>query len=389
MSEEDKKQELLKNFYKKLLRKPSKKNTRKEFYGYDENGNLVVTDIDKNVISTIELEYYRAYSKDEFEEVEKERTDKIIEIEEKIDEQRESLREAENLEDEFNICSQIANLEKQKAFIISPYISIKNVIGLEVRDVQMEDQPEEKRKQKLVYQVVYRDFSLSKLYGKYTASKEVIDAVQQKGVRLNAGEVFLTNGRVARFFNENEANNEFLSIYLTKDFVYNETKFSSPYQAFEVTRLMELGKESLAAKVLNTRSVKTIRYYIREVLDVLPDTKELWAEILSEYYRQQSDLIKELINTKDTILVFANANPYLGGIGLSSDDPKRLDTKNWKQNIVGEVLMNLRSEFMQGMKTEKQEKKFTQSTVSEEEIEQKKRSAIIATMKKKSSNVQF
>jgi len=387
MSEEDKRQESLINFFKKMLRKPSKKYAQKEFYGYDEDRNLVVTDIDKKVISTIVLEYYRQYSKDEFEEIEQERRNTIIELEAKIDEQRESLAKPKNIEDEFNIHSQIANLEKQKAFIISPYVSIKMVKGLEAREVQMDEQPEEKRKQKLVYQVVRRDFSLPKLYGKYTASKEVIDAVQQKGVRLNAGELFLTNGRVARFFNENELNNEFLSIYLVRDFIYNETKFSSPYQAFEVTRLMELGKEELATRVLSTRSVKTVRYYVREVLDVLPDTKDLWTEILSEYYKQHSDLIKELVNTKDTILVFANANPYLGGIGLTSDDPKRLDTKNWKQNIVGEVLMSLRSEFMQGMKTEKQEKKFTQSTISEEEVEQKKKSAIIAAMKKKT--VQF
>jgi predicted NAD-dependent protein-ADP-ribosyltransferase YbiA (DUF1768 family) len=387
MSEEDKKQEVLKNFYKKLLKKPSKRHAQKEFYGYDENGNLVVKDADNNTISTIELEYYRAYSKDEFEEMENERREKIIELERQIDELKLTLSEAENIADEFNIHSQIMSLEKQKAFIISPYISIKSVEGLETRDVQMEDEPEEKRKQKLVYQVVYKDFPLAKLYGKYTHSKEVIDAVEQKGVRLNSGEVFLTNGRVARFFNENEANNEFLSIYLVRDFIYNETKFSSPYQAFEVTRLMELGKEALATKVLNTRSVKTIRYYIREVLDVLPDTKELWGELLTEYYKQHSDLIKELVNTKDAILVFANTNPYLGGIGLTSEDPKRFDTKNWKQNIVGEVLMSLRSEFLQETKTEKQEKNFVESTITEEEVAQKKKSAIIASMKKKS--VQF
>lgn len=387
MSEEDKKQEVLKNFYKKLLKKPSKRHAQKEFYGYDENGNLVVKDADNNTISTIELEYYRAYSKDEFEEMENERREKIIELERQIDELKLTLPEAENIEDEFNVHSQIMSLEKQKAFIISPYISIKSVEGLETRDVQMEDEPEEKRKQKLVYQVVYKDFPLAKLYGKYTHSKEVIDAVEQKGVRLNSGEVFLTNGRVARFFNENEANNEFLSIYLVRDFIYNETKFSSPYQAFEVTRLMELGKEALATKVLNTRSVKTIRYYVREVLDVLPDTKELWGELLTEYYKQHSDLIKELVNTKDAILVFANTNPYLGGIGLTSEDPKRFDTKNWKQNIVGEVLMSLRSEFLQETKTEKQEKNFVESTITEEEVAQKKKSAIIASMKKKS--VQF
>ena len=319
--------------------------------------------------------------------MENERREKIIELETKIDELKLTLPEAENIEDEFNIHSQIMSLEKQKAFSISPYISIKSVEGLETRDVQMQDEPEEKRKQKLVYQVVYKDFPLAKLYGKYTNSKEVIDAVEQKGIRLNSGEVFLTNGRVARFFNENEANNEFLSIYLVRDFIYNNTKFSSPYQAFEVTRLMELGKEALATKVLNTRSVKTIRYYVREVLDVLPDTKELWMELLTEFYKQHSDLIKELVNTKDAILVFANTNPYLGGIGLTSEDPKRLDTKNWKQNIVGEVLMSLRSEFLQETKSEKQEKNFVQSTITEEEVAQKKKSAIIASMKKKS--VQF
>jgi len=386
MDEDSKKQEILKNFFKKLLKKPSKKYAEKEFYGYDDNGNLVVTDKDKNVISTIELQYYRGYSKDELEELEKERVDKIIELENKIDEQRESLRNAENIEDEFNIHTEITNLEKQRSFTINPYRSIKRVEGLEVRDVQMEDKAKDSKKQKLVYQVVYRDFPLAKLYGKYTHSKEVIDAIEQKGVRLTSGEVFLTNGRVARFFNENEVNNEFLSIFLVRDFVYNETKFSSPYQAFETTRLMELGKEELAKKVLNTRSIKTIRYYIREVLDVLPDTKDLWTEILSEYYKQHSDLIKMLTDTKDAILVFANANPYLGGIGLTSDDPKRLDTKNWKHNIVGEVLMSLRSEFLQGMKTEKQEKKFTQSTITEEEVKNTKKAAIISSMKKKSVN---
>ena len=387
MDQDSKKQEALKNFFKKLLKKPSKKYAQTEFYGYDEDGNLIVSDKDKNVISTIELEYYRGYSKDEFDELEKERRDKIIELENKIDEQRANLSKAENIEDEFNTHTEITNLEKQRSFIISPYTSIKSVKGLEVRDVQIEDKEKDKKKQKLVYQAVYRDFSLANLYGKYTHSKEVIDAIEQKGIRLNSGEVFLTNGRVARFFNENEANNEFLSIFLVRDFVYNDTKFSSPYQAFEVTRLMELGKEDLAKKVLNTRSIKTIRYYLREVLDVLPDTKDLWSEILSEYYKQHSDLIKNLIDTKDGILVFANANPYLGGIGLTSDDPKRLDTKNWKHNIVGEVLMSLRSEFLQEMKTEKKEKKFTQSTITEEEVEKKKKAAIISSMKKR--NVSF
>ena len=106
-----------------------------------------------------------------------------------------------------------------------------------------------------------------------------------------------------------------------------DTNFSSAYQAFETTRLMELGKEELAKKVLNTRSIKTIRYLVREVRDKLDDTKDLWYEILSEYYQQNADLIKALVNTKDSMLVFANTNPYLGGIGLTVEDENRLELK--------------------------------------------------------------
>ena len=230
-----------------------------------------------------------------------------------------------------------------------------------------------------------RDFPLVNLYGTYTKSKEVVEVIAQKGVRLEPGEVFLNNGRVARFFNENDPNNEFLSIFDIREFVYNETKFASAYQAFEVTRLMDLGKEDLAKKVLNTRSIKTIRYLVREIRDKLEDLKDIWREILEDYYKQHLDLIKKLVATKDAMLVFANTNPYLGGVGLTVEDEKRLDIKNWKQNIVGEVLMELRSEFAQGVKKEevKEGGAVKQSVISEEEVETRKRMAIIAAMKKK------
>lgn len=371
------KQQAIQNFFKKMAKKPS----GKEFYGYDENGNLIITDKDDKVLSSIELFYYRPYSKAEFQDIETERLNKIIELENIIEVQKKKYRETVNFEDKFNIHSEIQELEKQKTYLISPYNTIKKVKGLEIRDVQL-DEAKEKRKQKLVYQNVRRDFPLWKLYGIYTKSKEILEVSEQKGIRLETGEVFLTNGRVARFFNDNESGNEFLSIFAIHEFIYNDTNFSSAYQAFEVTRLMELNKEDLAKKVLNTRSIKTIRYLVREVRDKIDDTKDLWYEILSEYYKQHGNLIKALVNTKDCMLVFANTNPYLGGIGLTVEDENRLDPKNWKQNILGEVLMGLRSEFMQGTKEEAKVGGFTKSVVTEEQLEQRKKGAIINAMKK-------
>jgi len=371
----------LKNFYNNM----SKRKT-KESYTIDEKGNLVVKGKDGAIVSSIELEYYRPYTSEEFAKIEKERVDKIIELENAIEAVRKRYKEAETIEEQYNINAEIQTLEQQKTYIISPYQIVKEVKGLEVREVQKEE-AEEKRKQKFVFQVVRRDFPFVNLYGTYTKSKEVVEVIAQKGVRLEPGEVFLNNGRVARFFNENDANNEFLSIFDIREFVYNETKFASAYQAFEVTRLMELGKDDLAKKVLNTRSIKTIRYLVREVREKLEDLKDVWKEILEDYYKQHPDLIKKLVDTKDAMLVFANTNPYLGGIGLTVEDEKRLDIKNWKQNIVGEVLMELRSEFAQGVKKEevKQGGAVKESVVSEEEVEMRKKMAIINAMKRKNA----
>lgn len=370
-------------FFKKKSRKSSGRN--KDVYTINENGDLITSDIKGTTLSTIILQYYRAYSKDEFESLEKERIEKIIELENKIDEQKKLLREAETDEEEFNRNSELTHLEKCKSTIINPYAVVKRVKYLERRDVNLEEK-EEKRKAKEVYQFVRRDFTLWNMYGKYTQFKEVLESSEQKGIRLEPGEVFLNNGRVARFFNENDLNNEFLSVFLVRDFVYNDTKFSSPYQAFEVTRLMELNKEDLATKVLGTRSIKQIRYFVRELREAFDETKAVWEEIFEEFYKQHPDLIKELIKTKDCILAFANTNPYLGGIGLTIEDERRLDTSLWKSNVVGEVLMRLRSNFMQEIIQEEAQDggKVTKSVITEEEMEANKKGSIINAMKKRS-----
>jgi predicted NAD-dependent protein-ADP-ribosyltransferase YbiA (DUF1768 family) len=202
--------------------------------------------------------------------------------------------------------------------------------------------------------------------------------------------VFLTNGRVARLFNkEDDEHNGFLSIYLIKDFVYNDTNFSSPYQAFEYTRLKLLKEEVLADKLLTTRSTRSIRHWVRETRTMIPETEQLWKEILKDFYTQHSELMKKLLETKDDILAFVSKAKYLGGIGIDIDDEQRLDTSAWKykNNIVGEVLMKLRSEMLQGDEEaeSKQAVEYDDSVVSEEEVENKKKGAIISAMKKKVS----
>ena len=377
-------------FFKSKVRKPNKRSKAKQYYTVSEKGDLNILDESKTVISTIPLQYYRPYSKEELDGLEKERREAIIEVEEEIELNKKLFRETSDIETKFNINSEIQVLELKRSSLISPYKSIKDVKSIDIKDILLEEEKEKRKMGDIVYQVVTRNFPLWKLYGKYTVSKEVLDVVQQKGVRLEPGEVFLTNGRVARLFNkEDDEHNGFLSIYLVKEFIYNDINFSSPYQAFEYTRLKLLKQDALADKLLTTRSVRSIRHWVKETRTMVPETKQLWEEILKEFYTQNSDIMKKLLETKDAILSFVSKAKYLGGIGIDIEDEDRFDTSKWKykDNIVGDVLMNLRKEMSQ-LPEEGQTKQvsdYEDSVVSEEEVQDKKRAAIINTMKKKVS----
>jgi len=377
-------------FFKNKVRKPNKRSKTRQYYVISEKGDLDTLDESKSVISTIPLQYYRPYSKEEIDGLEKERLEAIIIVEEEIESNKKLFRETNDMETKFNINTEIQVLEMKRSSLISPYKSIKDVQHIDIKKILLEEEKEKRKMGDIVFQVVTRNFPLWKLYGKYTASKEVIDVVQQKGVRLEAGEVFLTNGRVARLFNkEDDEYNGFLSIYLVKEFVYNDINFSSPYQAFEYTRLKLLKQDALADKLLTTRSVRSIRHWVKEMRTMVPETKQLWEEILKEFYTQNSDIMKKLLETKDDILAFVSKAKYLGGIGIDIEDEDRFDTAKWryKDNIVGDVLMNLRKEMSQLPEEEQsnQVSEYEESVVSEEEVQDRKKAAIINTMKKKVS----
>jgi predicted NAD-dependent protein-ADP-ribosyltransferase YbiA (DUF1768 family) len=382
-------QSKVKTFFTKMTKKPNKRSKKREYYIISEKGDLVTLDDKKEVISTIVLQYYRPYSTEELETIEKARIDAIIEVEEEIEAQKKLYREEDDMELKFNINSEIQNLELKRNYFISPYKTIKDVKKIDISEIILDEKKETRKMGDTVFQLVTRNFPLWKLYGKYTPNKEILNVTEQKGVRLEPGEVFLTNGRVARLFNkEDDEHNGFLSIYLIKDFVYNDINFSSPYQAFEYTRLKLQKEDALADKLLTTRSVRSIRHWVRETRAVIPQIEQLWGEILKEFYTQHPDLMKKLLETKDDILAFVSKAKYLGGIGIDIDDEQRFDTSAWKnKNIVGEALMKLRSEMLQGDKEaeSKQAVEYDDSVVSEEEVENKKKGAIISAMKKKVS----
>jgi predicted NAD-dependent protein-ADP-ribosyltransferase YbiA (DUF1768 family) len=356
--------EKIQNEIKSFFNNVSSKKKSKFIYKRLENGNLEIYDAKtEELISSIQLYYYRPITKEEFIEMDNERKKAIIDIEEEIDIQKNLLRKAYqeykiNLTKEssevIKINEELHDLELKKVYLRSPIRVAKNVESIDTRFVDFE-QSHEVRKLHDVQFNIYRDFPLWKLYGRYTDSKEILEESQQKGVTLLEGEVFLKNGKVARIFNDTTNENNFLSIFNLVEFVYNNTKFTSAYQAFEATRLNELGYEDLRNDVLKNRSSRLIRMVGKKIPKALKNTKEIWKDILKILYEQNTFLIKDLLNTNDSELVFANNIPYLGGIGITIGTEEVLDPKLWKTlrvgdviitpNIVGNTLMELRSEF--------------------------------------------
>ena len=395
----------IETFFKKLSARTTKD---KYIYKQTAEGNLETYDSKTNqLISSIPLYYYRSYTKDEINNIESERIQEIIKIEEQIDIIRDLLRKAyeeykstKNASNFMKYNEEIKELELKKIMFRSPVRDIKTLDSVEIRDINLEEKYEV-RKMKDVYVLITREFPLWKLYGKYTDSKEVLEVSIQKQTILSDGESFLKNGKIARIFNavvDDDVNN-FLSIFFIYDFVYNNVKYSSPYQAFEAIRLENLGYEDLRNQLMKSKSIKYIRTIASKIKRALPNTKEVWKDILYEYYSQNGTARDELINTKNTILVFANNVPYLGGIGLeivsSGEEINEsiYDPSLWKTfkvgdvimipNIVGNVLMELRSEMSETVPEEQTGGEIKEIYKTDETKEKEKKAAIINAMKKR------
>jgi len=78
------------------------------------------------------------------------------------------------------------------------------------------------------------------------------------------------------------------------EFVYNETKYASPYQAFEVERFKELGDEEMIKNLLGTRSWRTIKQIVSQDSRSAKQPLVLWQDILEALYTQHKEMAEAL-----------------------------------------------------------------------------------------------
>jgi hypothetical protein len=84
-----------------------------------------------------------------------------------------------------------------------------------------------------------------------------------------------------------------------REFVFNETKYASPYQAFETERFKEFDDDSMVKRLLGTRSAKTIRNLVSGDKRMPSFPVKLWEDILEALYTQFKEAAEKLKETGD------------------------------------------------------------------------------------------
>jgi ribA/ribD-fused uncharacterized protein len=138
------------------------------------------------------------------------------------------------------------------------------------------------------------------------------------------------------FFDPSDEEHGLLSPDTMLDIIYNDTKYSSATQAYEVERVTQLGRKDIRPLLLRQRNPKMIRQLGGRVAGKLEDPKKLWISILKTLVKQHEEIKPVLLSTGNDILVYADPKDIVLGVGLGKEDEGITDRSEWKgENLLG------------------------------------------------------
>ena len=230
-----------------------------------------------------------------------------------------------------------------------------------------------------------RNFPATLFYGRYEETAEAAAAVAEavaaeSGGAEGSASVRLTSGLTARlFFRPEDPQNGILSPLWPVNFIHKETQYACAYQAYEAERMAEQGQAEVRAKILKTRSARTVGIQTVKFTTPAKNPTALWTGILTDMFKQHPELLEKLLATGQDSLVYADPRAGGGGVGIGADNKKILDPGNWKSdNVVGKVMEGLRATFREQGKVEAAPPpEAKESVITEEEQEAAKKAAII------------
>ena len=128
----------------------------------------------------------------------------------------------------------------------------------------------------------------------------------------------------------------------------DDIAFSSMEQFMMYRKAICFGDEAVAAQILSTSDVAEIKLLGRQVSNY---DESMWNGIrqivvyegLLAKFSQNPELWEQLKGTGSAVLAECAVKDRIWGIGLSMQDPNRLDRTKWRgENLLGYALMMVR-----------------------------------------------
>lgn len=149
------------------------------------------------------------------------------------------------------------------------------------------------------------------------------------------------------FHNSNEENG-YLSNWYPSPFTLDGVTFSSMEQHMMYCKALCFGDNTITAQILATNDVAEIKALGRRVSGY---DENLWNGVrqiivyegLLAKFAQNPELGEQLKGTGRTVLAECAVKDRIWGIGLSMQDPDRLNRTKWRgENLLGYALMMVR-----------------------------------------------
>jgi hypothetical protein len=158
-----------------------------------------------------------------------------------------------------------------------------------------------------------------------------------------------TKGNFTFFFRKEDM----FSNWYERSFTVKGETFVTGEQFMMYAKAMLFKDSEIAQKILQTNDPAEQKRLGRQVKGFDQKTWDercvrILAAGLYHKFNQHEDLKKALLGTGSTILVEASPYDKIWGIGLSADDPRAMDPKQWKgKNLLGKVLTMVRERLLE------------------------------------------
>jgi hypothetical protein len=325
-------EEKVANFYKNRVKNPNQ-------YTYTPEGNLRIQGVEGIADETIPLKAYTALRPEEYKEIEDQRFESLVLLEEEYETILTELRAThESYKAGETDASRVVEIN-QKLRDVSLKINhaayperwIKYAANPEIRMILLNEIYERRKLGYDVAMVKRSDLSRHIVWGKYrdeTTEQEV------QGQTGGSNDVIFIEGEETPFHPA-----------FMREFVYEDTRYVSPYQAYQAERFKELDLPEIKNQILKTRSARTIHNIAAKEPTDAKYPKELWEQILEAYYTQHKDLATRLKDTGSKRFHLSEAmygnQSYLDAllatrVMLRESGDKQLEIKEVKEGVITE-----------------------------------------------------